>query len=463
MAACDSKAKDSDVSAEIPSASVVSVQRGSISRTLSLAGQFEAYQVVEIHPKVSGFVRKINVDIGDRVRQGQTLAVLEVPELAAQLAGTVAQAAESKDEIVRAQHEITRAESNYSALHANNARLQAAAKAQPGLIAQQELDDAQSKDFAAAAEVDAAKSALAAAQQTAEVSHADNQRVSAIQNYTRVIAPFDGVVVWRYANTGTLIQSGTGSDSQSLPVVTLAQSGLLRLRLPVPEDAVKYVHVGDEMQVRVDAIGRSFTGKVVRFTRNVSLQTRTMETEIDVENKDLSIDPGMYANTQLQLAHVAECSHDPSGSAYFAGPTRDGLCAGWREPDSRPSGTGWAAGIATGGDHERPAGGRPRHSWAVRRNIQDGERVHPVFTRQPSIDVTREQGGEIDLHNERGERAVMPKFALKYPFFIIMLCLVALLIGVVSVASMPVDLFPQIDIPVVVVATFYSGMPPEAD
>ena len=84
----------------------------------------------------------------------------------------------------------------------------------------------------------------------------------------------------------------------------LSQSGLLRLRMPVPEDAVKYIKVGDELQIRVDALGRSFTGKIVRFTRSVNFETRTMETEVDVPNKDLSIDPGMYANTQLQLGHV---------------------------------------------------------------------------------------------------------------------------------------------------------------
>jgi RND family efflux transporter MFP subunit len=401
MVACSSKAKNSEVIAEIPSASIVSVQRGSISRTLSLAGQFEAYQVVEIHPKVSGFIRKINVDIGDRVRQGQTLAVLEVPELTAQLAGTVAQVAESKDEIVRAQHEITRAESNYSALGADNARLQAAAKAQPGLIAQQELDDAQAKDLASAAEVDAAKSALAAAQQTAEVSQADNQRVGAIQGYTRVIAPFDGVVVWRYANTGTLLQSGTGSDSQSLPVVTLAQSGLLRLRLPVPEDAVKYVRVGNEMQVRVDAIGRSFTGKVVRFTRNVSLQTRTMETEIDVENKDLSIDPGMYANTQLQLAHVSNVLTVPVEALVLRGNHEVVYVL---DEENRIHERAVQVGLQGSQLAEITSGLQAGNRVILggQEKFEDGERVHPVFTRQPSIDVTREAGGEIDLHNEQG-------------------------------------------------------------
>ena len=288
-----------------PAAQVAQAQRGGIAQVLTLAGQFQPYQVVDVHPKVSGFIRHIYVDIGDRVHQGQTLAVLEVPELKAQLQGTVSEVARSSDEIVRAQHEVRRAESMHGSLHADYQRLLDTSKAQPGLVAQQELDDAQSKDLSSAADVDAAKAALAAAQKGIEVSRADNARVSAIADYTNVIAPLDGVIIWRYADTGALIQSGTGSDSQSLPIVRLAQSGLLRLRVPVPEDDVRYVHIGEPMQVRVDAVGRSFTGKVVRFTRDVASATRTMETEIDVQNPDLALDPGMYANTQLQLGHVA--------------------------------------------------------------------------------------------------------------------------------------------------------------
>src|SRR5580704_9893185 len=94
-----------------PAAARVSiVERGSVSHVLALAGQFQPYQVIDVHPKVSGFIRSINVDIGDRVRQGQTLAVLEVPELQAQLEGTDAQVSRSKDEITRAQHEVAGAE-----------------------------------------------------------------------------------------------------------------------------------------------------------------------------------------------------------------------------------------------------------------------------------------------------------------------------------------------------------------
>src|ERR1700744_1862767 len=121
------------------------VERGSVSHALSLAGQFQPYQVIDVHPKVSGFISHINVDIGDKVREGQTIAVLEVPELTAELEGTVAQVARSKDEVIRGQHDVARAEAEYAALHANNIRMEQTAKAQPGLIAQQELDDVQSR------------------------------------------------------------------------------------------------------------------------------------------------------------------------------------------------------------------------------------------------------------------------------------------------------------------------------
>jgi RND family efflux transporter MFP subunit len=302
MIACDSRAKSSETKAdEIPAAAVVAVSRGSIAHVLNLAGQFQPYQVVDVHAKVSGYIKHISVDIGDKVHAGEVLAVLEVPELNAQLKGSRSEFARSRDEITRAQHEVKRAESEHSAVHADYVRLLEAAKTQPGLIAQQELDNAQSKDLSTEAQIDAAKAALSAAKQGADVADANRERVQDLNDYTHVTAPLDGVILWRYADTGALIQAGTSSETQSMPLVKLSQSDLLRLRVPVPEDAVRYVRVGQDMQVHVDAVDRSLTGRVVRFTRDVSLDTRTMETEIDVPNSDLSLTPGMYANTVLQL------------------------------------------------------------------------------------------------------------------------------------------------------------------
>jgi RND family efflux transporter MFP subunit len=384
-----------------PAAARVSVaERGSVSHVLALAGQFQPYQVIDVHPKVSGFIRSIKVDIGDRVRQGQTLAVLEVPELQAQLEGTVAQVSRSSDEIVRAQHEVAAAEARFTSVHADNARLQQAAKAQPGLIAEQELDDALSKDLSAAAQVDAAKAALSGARGGAEVAKADNRRVGAMEDYTHVIAPIDGVITWRYADTGALIQSGTDSNSQALPIVKLAQSGLLRLRMPVPEDAVRYVKVGDSMLVRVDALDRSFTGKVVRFTRDLNFETRTMETEVDVENKDLSIDPGMYANTQLLLNHADNVLTIPVEALVL----RDQkevvyVLDGQNRVHERTVEVGLRgsqlaeikSGLAEG--DRVIAGGQAKY--------QEGERVTPIVEPRRAKDVTRDAGSSVDLHDDQ--------------------------------------------------------------
>ena len=385
--------------AEAPSAKVAVAARGDIAHTLSLAGQFQPYQVVDVHPKVNGFMVKINVDIGDKVRKGQTLAVLEVPELNAQLKGTVFEVQRAKDDLLRTQHEIKRAEAVHSALHADYERLLETSKAQPGLIAQQELDDAESKDLSSESQVDAAKAAAAAAEQHTEVAHSDNDRVQALKNYTNVVAPLDGVIVWRYADTGALIQSGTNSNEQDIPIVRLSQSSLLRLRMPIPENDVQFVHLGDPMQVRVDAIGRAFTGKIVRFTRDVNFETRTMETEIDVDNQDLSISPGMYANTQMQLARASNVTTIPV-EALVLKENREEVYS--LDAGNRVRIRNVEVGLRGSKLAEIKNGLEPgdRVILGGQENYTEGEQVSPISTPTPSSDVLRESGGVIDMKAE---------------------------------------------------------------
>jgi len=405
VVACHSKDKSAE---EIPSAQVATAMRGNIARTLSLAGQFQPYQVVDVHPKVTGFMERINVDIGDRVRKGQTLAVLEVPELNAQLKGTGFEVQRAKDDVLRSQHEIARAEALHAALHADYERLLQASKAQPGLIAEQELDDAQSKDLSSQSQVDAAKSSADEAREHTEVAGADNERVQDLKNYTNVVAPLDGVIVWRYADTGALIQSGTNSNDQDIPIVRLSQSGLLRLRMPIPENDVQYVHIGDPMQVRVDAINRSFTGKIVRFTRELNFETRTMETEIDVENQDLSISPGMYANTELQLAHAENVTTIPVEALVPAG-NRQSVYA--LDDSNRVHIRNVEVGIRGSKLAEITSGLSPgdRVILGGQQNYSEGERVTPILTHQPASEAMRESGGVIDLKAEDEENSGGPK------------------------------------------------------
>lgn len=391
--ACSSSSKNAQAdAAEIPSATVAAVKRGSIVHTLNLAGQFQPFQVIDVHAKISGYIRRIYVDIGDKVRQGQILAVLEVPELRAQLKGTVAEVASRKDEIARAQQEVLRAQSEHASLHANYTRLKQASATQPGLIAEQELDDAQSKDLASEAQIDAAKSALSAARQNFDVAGADNERVGDLADYTRVVAPIDGVIIWRYADTGALIQAGTASDVQSLPVVKLSQSSLLRLRIPVPEDAVEFIHVGALVNVQVDAVHRTLVGKVVRFTRDISLATRTMQTEIDVENKDLSLTPGMYADTTIELERRDHVLTIPVQAVITNGNQSSVLIVdGQNHVQTRNLTLGLQGtnlvevrnGLAEG----------DRVITGGQANYQVGETVKPRLQQLPSFDVNEEKSG----------------------------------------------------------------------
>ncbi|HEX6774170.1 MAG TPA: efflux RND transporter periplasmic adaptor subunit, partial [Acidobacteriaceae bacterium] len=391
-----------DAATQPVSAAVSVIQRGNISHVLSLAGQFQPYQVIDLHAKVSGYVRHIYVDIGDRVRAGQTLAVLEVPELNAQYRGSQSAELRSKEQISIAQHQISRAEATHIALQANYDRLLQASRAQPGLIAGQELDDARAKADESQAQVDAARATLSAARQQSDVAKADVERYGALQSYSTITAPLSGVVTWRYADTGALIQAGTASDSQSLPLVKLSQSDLLRLRLPVPEDAVGYIHEGDTVQIRVDALHRSFTGKIVRFTRNVSLDTRTMETEVDVPNKDLSIDPGMYANTYVQLAHRENVLTVPLAAVQRndAGKTTVLVVDSQNHVHQRAVALGIQGSLLVEVKSGLEEGDRVVLGNAA--SYREGETITPRVEPQPANDVMHEEGGMTDTANEGG-------------------------------------------------------------
>src|SRR5207247_2698160 len=137
--------------------------------------------------------------------------------------------------------------------------------------------------------------------QQVDVNKAELAKVNTLRDYTRVTAPFAGVVTKRYADTGSMIQAGTASQTQAMPLVRLSENSLLRLILPVPESAVPSVHVGQGVEVKVPSLNRSFPGKVARFSDKLQLATRTMETEVDVPNPSLLLIPGMYAESDLTM------------------------------------------------------------------------------------------------------------------------------------------------------------------
>jgi RND family efflux transporter MFP subunit len=273
-----------------------------ISDTITLSGEFRPFQAVDVHAKVAGYIRKIYVDVGDHVKTGQTLAVLEVPELDAQLQGADAAIRRSKDAVRRAKGDLDRAESLHQATHLDYARLKQASEARPGLIAEQELDNSMARDKEGEAQISADEAAFSEAQNQLDVAVAEQKQFTAMSDYARITAPFNGVITKRYVDTGALVQAGTSSNTQALPVVSVAETDLFRLTLPVPESAVPMIRLGTTVTVHAQALNRDFEGKVARFADAVNQETRTMHTEVDVRNANGTIVEGMYAEVKLTLA-----------------------------------------------------------------------------------------------------------------------------------------------------------------
>jgi RND family efflux transporter MFP subunit len=275
----------------VPTAAVATVERGDLYNEVTIPAEFRPYVEAELNAKVSGYLEKINVDFGDRVKAGQLLAVLEVPELKAEL-----------DAAMAAQRH---AEADYTNAHLIYNRLVGVNKEHPDLVAQQDIDTAQSKDSMTFAALASAK--------------AEVEKYQTLFGYTRITAPFDGVITWRSADPGVLIQAGTSSDSAARPVVQLSDNYLLRLDFPVSVKYVKDLRLGAPVTVRVESMGdKTFTGRVTRFTDQVSDATRTMIAEIEVKNPDLEIVPGMYATVVLEVEHRSRVLSIPTEAVASA-------------------------------------------------------------------------------------------------------------------------------------------------
>src|SRR5262249_9498989 len=205
------------------------------------------------------------------------------------------------EEINRAQADLERTRSAHEVAHLASTRLAGVLKARPNLVAQQDIDEATGRDRVAEAQVSTAQAALAAAKEQLEIAKAAQGKTQALFDYSRITAPFAGVITHRYADTGAMIQAGTSSQTQAMPIVRLSQNDRLRLVIPVPESAVPRIHVGNDVAVSVQSLHKTVTGKIARFSDRLDTETRTMHVEVDVLNPKLDLVPGMYADATLVL------------------------------------------------------------------------------------------------------------------------------------------------------------------
>ena len=298
----------------IPVVPVTKVTRAELSNDLSLTGEFQPYQEVDLMAKVSGYLQSIRVDIGDQVREGETLATLEIPEMEDDMTRAIAAVQAADADVTTAQDDLKRATASHEIAHLSYTRIEDVNKKEAGLVPKQDIDVVHSRDLESEAQLAMAQSRLRSAEQHSQMAISEQARVKTLGKYTQIVAPFSGVITKRYANKGSMIQAGTSSQTQAMPVVRLSQNNLLRLMLPVPEAYVGIIHNGEPVSVTIPALGRTLPGKVTRFADRVQASTRTMTAEVDLKNTTLDLIPGMYAQVQLSLADAPNAIAVPVGA-----------------------------------------------------------------------------------------------------------------------------------------------------
>jgi membrane fusion protein, multidrug efflux system len=259
-----------------PQVDIVHVVSKSVERQVKLPGEFQPQLAVPIYAKVSGFVQRVNVDRGSTVKPGQVLATLEAPEMQAQIAEAESRAQAAELQRTEAEAKLAGAQSTYDRLKA--------ASATPGVVAENDVVVAQKTVEAAQALVRSYESSMQAAQ-------AHLRAVRDLGRYLQITAPFAGIITERDVHPGALVGPGTGAT----PLFRLHQVSRLRLVVAVPEALVGGIVRGARVKFTVPAYpGEAFYGVVGLMAHDLDVKTRTMPVELDVQNADLRLAPGMY-------------------------------------------------------------------------------------------------------------------------------------------------------------------------
>jgi membrane fusion protein (multidrug efflux system) len=352
LAGCGAEAADTTIEAPPLALTTERPQRADVVRSISLPGDLIGRSETDLYAKVTGYLVHIDVDKGDWVKKGQVLAEIEVPELAQRL---------------------RRARANLQVSRVTYERLQRVWNTDKRLLAREDVDVALGQYQQAQAAV---------------------EELEARFGYTKIVAPFDGVVTARYVDAGALIEanghaSGSGTPAEQrqrsgpLPVLSVADIDRLRVYLYVPEEETALVRRGQPATLRLREFpGRTFTGQVVRFANSLDLATRTMLTEVDLDNGSHQLYPGMYADVTLELARHPQALRVPAtavghvGDEQFVFVVRDGSL------EKVPVSTG----IATGEWTEIESGLTGAEEVVVNMNptLSAGAKARAVLADQPA-------------------------------------------------------------------------------
>jgi RND family efflux transporter MFP subunit len=292
--------RDTEASASTrPTVDVVVVHNRAAAGSLTLPGETAAWYQSTIYARVSGYVSKWYVDIGDHVKAGELLATIDTPELDAELA-----AARAKLQVAQAQVKVKQADAAFAASTYERWR-----DSPKGVVSDQEREDKKAGAVSAAAQLEAAHAQV-------NLNQADVDRLSAFEQFKRVTAPYAGTIIERRVDIGNLVTAGSSVSTTSL--YRMAQDDPIRVFVEVPQSAVPdLMKVGVPAQISTnDASGQPITGAITRTSDAVNPQARTFRVEVDIPNADRRLVPGLYVQVAFQLQN-GSTSQVPAAALVF--------------------------------------------------------------------------------------------------------------------------------------------------
>ena len=297
MAAAPAQAKSTEADSR-PRVEVVHPRRVTVARRLQTNATLAAFEEADLFAKVTGYLSDVRVDIGDDVKAGQVLAVIDIPELEQQLAEDQAQLASKQSALETARRQVDHDRANRTLQDITLKRQEALFKDQ--WVPAQMVDQTRADAAVAKANVGVAKANRTLAAHQIDLAAATVEKTKALLAYSQIVAPFDGVVARRLVNRGDLVQAPTGT--LMTPLFTVQRIDTIRVFCDVPENDVPLVHIGDPAIVKPSGLeGKPFIGKVTRYSLRLDPETRNMRTEIDLPNPEERLYPGMYAQVLLEM------------------------------------------------------------------------------------------------------------------------------------------------------------------
>ncbi|MEG9435094.1 efflux RND transporter periplasmic adaptor subunit [Edaphobacter sp. HDX4] len=299
-----------------PVVTVIHAGKGAPTSQLVLPGNIEPLYTANLFARVDGYVERRNVDIGTKVRKGEVLALISSPEIDQQLSQAKATLAQSQASLLQAMAALEQAKANAELARITKER--DLPLGEQHAISQQIVDSAVQAHNARVADVAAASANIAAAEASVAANRANVARLQQMQGFEHILAPFDGVITQRNIERGDLVNASAPAGGK--PLFSIAQSDMLRVYVDVPQSEAVNIQDGQKAIIGVsERLGRNYAGTITRNASALNEAARTMRTEVQVENRDASLLPGMYAQVHFTLSQQHASLVIPTSSLVVNG------------------------------------------------------------------------------------------------------------------------------------------------